>query len=426
MFVLIKTQPTTESNTFNSVYDLLTHVTQLVTKHASSDVGPQKAEKLPEGTPSGVGPHVVGTLSQAEKSPKPKPKVKQAESTKFFPDLDNYAELINANIAKNEWIQEQVSNHQEHNEEIQARINETKKQTQGPVRPQDIQDIQTFFLEKFCIATPNGTMDRLEIAHAWDLFVSFPHKWLTNEEQSIWIPRLMVITPEGLVGLLVKPTGIYAVRKDMFQDYHALVKHVFTLEGHAALYMNPILRDICLKTQKALYSNAPKPFDLDPWIQYFVDSRLVQRRGLEIQSSVLYQTFMTWMTERVPAFGFASVQHFANRLKTIHGFTTHRKASGNFYEHVGLKPEKEKEKEKEEEFTENEKPLLHENAELPSAWPPSLKDTTELAPPFETQWAEIPPSVDDTPNDEPEKGFENDRNFKIYKATHLYLNSISN
>jgi hypothetical protein len=69
-------------------------------------------------------------------------------------------------------------------------------------------------------------------------------------------------------------------------------------------------------------------------------------------------------------------------MKSIHGFTTHRKASGVFYENVGFAPEK-----KDETEPDKEESLLHEDAEPPSAWPPSDEEKTELAPPFETQWA---------------------------------------
>ena len=343
MYVLVKTQPTAETHTFASVYDLLTHVTHLVTKAA-----PETLQQNP------------------------------TEARKHFQDKTQ---------AKNELIDEQVFEHEENKEELRSRINESKKLTQGPVRPQDIKDLHTFFLEHMCYPLSHGKMDILEITHGWDQFVSFPHKFLTTGEQCVWVPRLMTATKEALVGVPPKPTDkLYSLRRDKFHEYCNLVENVCKLESDAAAFMKPVIQDMCCKIIKAIQSNGVKATDLDPWIQFFVKSRLTKQKGLEVQSSVLFQTFSAWLTERVPSIGFISVQHFSSRMKSIHGFTTHRKASGVFYENVGFTPEKEEE---EEEST-NEEPLLHEHSEPPSAWPPSdEEEKMDLAPPFETLWASV-------------------------------------
>jgi hypothetical protein len=107
----------------------------------------------------------------------------------------------------------------------------------------------------------------------------------------------------------------------------------------AGKVLKPVLQDLCLKTEKALYSKNIKPTDWDCWIQYFVDRKLNKRRGQEIQSSALFQAFTDWFQERASCLGTVSVQHFSHRMKTVYGFQTHRKAAGMFYSDVSLHPE---------------------------------------------------------------------------------------
>ena len=280
MFVLVKTQPKAETHTFASVYDLLTHVTHLVTKTASVNPDAQ----LPQ-------------VSEA---------------------LKNFQEQAHV---KNVLIDEQVFEHDEHKDEIRTRINDSKKPTQGPVRPEDVKELHTFFLEHLCQPLSHGKMDLLEITHGWDQFVSFPHKFLTTGEQCVWVPRLMAATKEALVGLPPMPKDPYVLRHDKFQDYCNLVDNVCKLESEAAGCMKPVIQDMCCKTLKAIWSSSIKPTDLDQWIQFFVKSRLTKQKGLEVQSSVLFQSFSAWLTERVPSFGFISVQHFSSRMKSIHGLS---------------------------------------------------------------------------------------------------------
>ena len=387
MFVLVRTptsaQPTTETHTFASVYDLLTHVTHLVTK---------TAPETPEA--KAQPPHIT------------KPNI--SEVLKDFQDKTQI---------KNELIDEQVFEHEENKEEIRSRINESRKLTQGPVRPQDIKDLHTFFLEHLCHPLSHGKMDLLEITHGWDQFVSFPHKFLTTGEQCVWVPRLMTATKEALVGVPPKPTDkLYSLRRDKFHEYCNLVENVCKFESDAAGFMKPVIQDMCCKIIKAIQCNGVKATDLDPWIQFFVKSRLTKQKGLEVQSSVLFQTFSAWLTERVPSIGFISVQHFSSRMKSIHGFTTHRKASGVFYENVGFTPEKEEDNEEE---LNTEEPLLHEHIEPPTAWPPSdEEEKVDVAPPFETQWAEalVTPRVEIDMPSEPEELLPNDPNSKWAKV----------
>ena len=325
MFILVRTptsdRPDTESYTFNNVYDLLTHVTQLVTK------------TVPVPTTTAQVPHIViENVSCTPATPTEPVYETVSEALKRFDEP-----LLSTNQ-----IQELVQTHQDNKDEVFARLPDITLQTsQGPINPQDLADIHEFFLNKFCKPTTmkDARMGHLTLVHCWDLFVHYPHNFLTNDEQTLWIPRLMQFFKENLKTVFPTPDSPHCIQSTEFEDYQSRVKTLISKEYDASNVLAPILQDLCLKTQKALYSKNIKPADWDCWIQYFVDRKLNKRKGQEIQSSALFQAFTDWFQERAACLGTVSVQHFSNRMKTVYGFQTHRKAAGMFYSDVSLHPE---------------------------------------------------------------------------------------
>jgi hypothetical protein len=323
MFILVRTpipeHPATESHTFNNVYDLLTHVTQLVTKTAPT----------PTLAPGKIIANVPFSSDKKPVVPNNSGEETVSEALKRFDEPLLTITQIN----------ELVQVHQDNKDEVFARIPELTLQTQqGHVDPKDIADIHEFFLTKFCKPT-NTTSEHLTLVHCWDLFVTYPHNFLTNEEQTVWVPRLMQFFKENLKTLYPTPDTPHCIKSTEFMDYQSRLKTLISKDYEAGKVLKPVLQDLCLKTQKALYSKNIKPADWDCWIQYFVDRKLNKRRGQEIQSSALFQTFTDWFQERASCLGTVSVQHFSNRMKTLYGFQTHRKAAGVFYSDVSLHPE---------------------------------------------------------------------------------------
>ena len=359
MFILVRTpipdHPTTESYTFNNVYDLLTHVTQLVTKTSIAPV--------PASAPAPVP------------APAPIPDI-ATPNEPVYETVSEALKRFDEPLLSTNQIQELVQTHQDNKDEVFARLPEISLQnSQGPINPQDLADIHKFFLKKFCNPTTihNAKMGQLTLVHCWDLFVHYPHNFLTNDEQTLWIPRLMQFFKENLKTVFPTPDIPHCIQSTEFEDYQSRLKTLISKDYDAANVLKPVLQDLCLKTQKALYSKNIKPADWDCWIQYFVDRKLNKRQGQEIQSSALFQTFTDWFQERAACLGTVSVQHFSHRMKTVYGFQTHRKAAGMFYSDVSLHPEPEPE------------PYLESVST--NTWTITPNDTiTSL---FETQWATV-------------------------------------
>jgi len=301
MYILIRT-PTSpgepvESNTFPNVYDLLKHVTELVVSNAAESV-----------TPEPVPAKVVN------------------EALKRFDEP----------ILSEETINELTNEHKENTPDIIERINERSiimKESERPIDKSALESLHKFFLDSFCEPSDTDKADH----RCWDLFANFPHTFLRLEEHK-WISVLMTMPKEQLIK---NPPNFhkYSILPNKFKDYKDLVAKVI-MPNFSELIVEK-WKDICCETLKASYANKFTPIAMDPWIERFVDENIQTQLHNEIQSSVLYDTFIQWASKRYDHLASViTIQYFSKQMKDVHKFKTHRKASGVFYMDIAKCSEK--------------------------------------------------------------------------------------
>jgi hypothetical protein len=211
---------------------------------------------------------------------------------------------------------------------------------------------QKLFLDNFTKKIDGYNPNYKETFFSWVLFSASPQRFLADKG---------ITFPVGLKDILDydKPklhdsfeslSRIYELNAEdiSFKVFLNLLKQVIPA-NHKTLPFEKQRpwEKVCCDTMKTLYEiadggKAKITADmLEPWIQFFLDAEIVAKKGQQIQSSVLFTDFCTYMTRVVkacdaetlfqPLIDTISIQHFSKIMKDNYRIKTQRKAAGNFY-----------------------------------------------------------------------------------------------
>jgi hypothetical protein len=233
------------------------------------------------------------------------------------------------------------------------RVNQEERMTKIDYNSAKVDIFQKLFIDNFTKKTEGYNPHYKTTFFCWVLFASTPKTFLKKKG---------VEFPLGLQDVLAYD------KQKLYNSFENIChRHVLKLEDddvfltyrHILEYLIPKNREklefkkqrswesICCNTLRDLYEleegsrTKLSPGILDGWIQFFLDSEIVQKKAASIQSSVLFTEFCEYMrkvarfseSEQLfkPLLDSISIQAFSKTMKDIHGIKTQRKAAGVFY-----------------------------------------------------------------------------------------------
>lgn len=187
---------------------------------------------------------------------------------------------------------------------------------------------------------------------SWVLFVNFPKRFLASEGKQFpaGLSDILEYDLQGMYSTIEKKIHQHTINQELpaFRTYDLLLKAVMPQKRDEIDFQKQrSWESICCNTLLALYDIEERKetkfpiFHLDGWIQFFLDSEIVGKKGSQIQSSILFTDFVEYMKKIVratesellfkPLLDAITIQVFSKAMKDVYGMKTQRKAAGIFY-----------------------------------------------------------------------------------------------